>query len=65
MNETPFMVGDSVYVSELYRDVVPESPVAGRILTVCEEGEYLEEGEVPIEYEGEIYYVPLAYVSPA
>ncbi len=59
----PFKVGDRVRVLRAYAEQAPASPLMNApVLIVTEPGEYRKRGEVPIAFDGDIYYVPAEYV---
>lgn len=65
MNDIIFQVGDRVRVRSEYAQMAEQSPLLGvRRLKVCRPGEHRRPGEVPIQWQGDIYYVPARFVEP-
>lgn len=65
MDDIIFQVGDEIRVLEAYREIAPDSVLIGVKLRVSPPGLLRELGEVPIRYQGELYYVPAQYVQAA
>ena len=64
MNDIIFQPGDRVRVRSAYTRVDEKSPLLGvRHLIVCKPDTYRLPGEVPIRWQGEIYYVPAQFVE--
>lgn len=59
-----YQAGQRVKVSERLRNAHPKSPIAGQVLPVCEPGPHWSGAhEVPIVYDGTVYYVAVEYVE--
>ena len=52
------------FVREDYREVYPESPLAGNEVTFTMPGQYIEEGEVSVKVEGsdDTWYIDPSYI---
>lgn len=66
MDDIPYEPGDLVTVSLAWQTLHPETPLPiGSPLEVGSPGMFREKDEVPILYNGELWYVPKTFVRPA